>query len=385
MFIKKNPFIFFTKNLTKNEYHDLLSILQNQIKTVYYKNPSLEKNKNDKSNILDKVNKFDKNNLQNEKNKLKCPRCGHDNLNKNGITNNRQRYICKNCRKTFDQKSFSPLSNTKLSLDKWLSYCHFMLKGGTLKYCAQKIDVSIPTSFFMRHKILDILNFSLRNQTFTGVIATDNYNLNESFKGKSSKKNIEEDRFFHNFKHKNWSSCFGWTYRNSNYFVKHPEKYINLIQVKINTAIDKNGHILSRIIENPNFMPYSKEKYQDLFDFFDGKVDKNATLCAFKGAPYPNVALKLNIKFKQARNRMPQKPFSVHHVFMYHKKLSKWLKYFNGVATKYLNNYLSWFSLLFMFKNIKFIDKIQNLFTPFILRNLSLTKKQIQNRIIEFI
>ena len=95
------------------------------------------------------------------KNDLKCPKCGSFDLNKNGKTNKRQRYICKNCRTTFDERSFSPLSNTKLSLDTWLKYCQFMIEGGTIKYCAQKVGVSIPTSFFMRHRILDVINVGM--------------------------------------------------------------------------------------------------------------------------------------------------------------------------------------------------------------------------------
>ena len=45
------------------------------------------------------------------------------------------------------KEAFSPLSNTKLSLDTWLKYCRFMIKGGTIKYCAQQVSISIPTSF----------------------------------------------------------------------------------------------------------------------------------------------------------------------------------------------------------------------------------------------
>ena len=36
----------------------------------------------------------------------------------------------------------------------------------------------------MRHRILDVLNLSLRNQSFEGLVYVDEYHLNESFKGK---------------------------------------------------------------------------------------------------------------------------------------------------------------------------------------------------------
>ena len=366
MYIRKDPIVFSTENLTQKELNSLLPIIQNYIEKIYKKGL-----------------------LSNKENELKCPKCGHIHLNKNGKMNNRQRYICKNCRTTFDERSFTPLSNTKLSLEKWLNYCRFMVEGGTLKYCAQNVGVSIPTSFFMRHRILDMLNLCLRKQTFQGIVYNDEYNLNESFKGKSYKKSAEDDRYFYNFEHDNLYSCVGLVYRNSFRSIKHPENYLNPIQVKINTAMDKNGHILTRIIENPYFMPYSKEIYHDLFAFFNKKVDKNVTLCAFRGASYKQVAIKLNLKFKQASSRLSQSGYSIHHVFMHNRKLSRWLKHFNGVATKYLNNYLSWYTFLFMLQNttqnIKVIDKIRNLFLKFATTNLSATKHEIQNRKIEFI
>ena len=189
MFSKKQPVVFETKNLesmtnclNKDELESLVHIIQSKIKMAYYNKIDLGSDRE----FLDNFPKGQKRDLEilrgKFKNSLKCPKCGHLELNKNGITNNRQRYICKNCRTTFDERSFSPLSNTKLSLDTWLKYCRFMIKGGTIKYCAQQVSISIPTSFFMRHRILDVLNLSLRNQSFEGLVYVDEYHLNESFK-----------------------------------------------------------------------------------------------------------------------------------------------------------------------------------------------------------
>ena len=33
----------------------------------------------------------------------------------------------------------------------------------------------------------------------------------------------------------------------------------------------------------------------------------------------------------------------IQNIRLYHRKLSQWISRFNGVATKYLENYLSWF------------------------------------------
>ena len=261
------------------------------------------------------------------KNDLKCPKCGSFDLNKNGKTNKRQRYICKNCRTTFDERSFSPLSNTKLSLDTWLKYCQFMIEGGTIKYCAQKVGVSIPTSFFMRHRILDVINLSLRDQVFEGIVCTDHCFINESFKGMSPKKDITEDTYFSNFEYEFISHTGGSLFMNKNYFLKDPEKYIKPMQVEINTAIDRNGHVLTRIVENTYFNVFSKEKYQDMLSFFENRVNKNVTICSFMQSTYIHTAKKLNLRFKKAKSRMDSSFYTVKHV----KKLSLYKK--NGLLT----------------------------------------------------
>lgn len=250
------------------------------------------------------------------KNDLKCPKCGSFDLNKNGKTNQRQRYICKNCRTTFDERSFSPLSNTKLSLDTWLKYCQFMIEGGTIKYCAQKVGVSIPTSFFMRHRILDVINLSLRDQVFEGIVCTDHCFINESFKGMSPKKDITEDTYFSNFEYEFISHTGGSLFMNKNYFLKDPEKYIKPMQVEINTAIDRSGHVLTRIVENTYFNVFSKEKYQDMLSFFENRVNKNVTICSFMQSTYIHTAKKLNLRFKKAKSRMDSSFYTVKHVNM---------------------------------------------------------------------
>ena len=374
-----------TNNLTKKELQSLINIIQNKIKMAYYYGIVLGSDDEFLRNFPNDSEKNIEILRGRFKNGLKCPKCGHSKLNKNGKTNNRQRYICKNCRTTFDERSFSPLSNTKLSLDTWIKYCRFMIEGGTIKHCAQKVGVSIPTSFFMRHRILDVLNLSLRNQSFQGIISADEYNLNESFKGKSPKKTIEEDRYFYNFEYEDLSRCVGWTFRNCDYLLKNPQKYLKPVQVKISTAMDRNGHVLTRIVENPPLVSNINRKYQDIVSFFEGKLDKNSTICAFSSGLYREAAFKLNVKFKKARSRMKDLIYSVHHVHMYNHKLSRWLSNFHGVATKYLNNYLSWHAFLFMLQEVTEISRISRLFTEITTINLSVTQKQIQNRKVEFI
>lgn len=49
------------------------------------------------------------------------------------------------------------------------------------------------------------------------------------------------------------------------------------------------------------------------------------------------------------------------HVNSFHSRLKNWMTRFNGVATKYLSDYLAWFRWLEYFKTDKDIIKVRNL------------------------
>ncbi len=372
-----NPSI---KDLDEFKQKKLISMAQTKIEKIY--NLGNYSKFKDHLSIKENINveifqkKF--------KDGLKCPKCGHSKLNKNGITNNRQRFICKKCRITFDERSFSPLSNTKLSLETWSKYCQYMIEGGSIRECAKRASVSVPTSFFMRHRILDILNLTLKNQVFAGLVFADIQFLNESFKGKSINQSIEEEKYFSNFYKNKWTSGKS-IFMNYKPFSKNTVQNIKPTQVMINTAMDTNGHILTRIAEKGPFKPNSGKKSDTMLSFFEDRVSENTTLCAFDGGKYKYVASLLNIKFKKAKSRMREDIYTVNHVFQYNLHLKKWLANFNGVATKYLNNYLSWYTFLSRFKNLTKVNKINDLFMEFSTINLSITKEKIQNRSIELI
>ncbi len=103
MYIRKDPVVFSTENLTQKELSSLLPIIQNYIENTYKKGLLLSENNNPNdinNSINNSINNKQThiNNMmsQNQKNQLKCPKCGDIKLNKNGKMNNRQRYICRN-------------------------------------------------------------------------------------------------------------------------------------------------------------------------------------------------------------------------------------------------------------------------------------------------
>ena len=144
------------KDLNKDELKDLISVAQGVLSGLFSSDEI-------KDNI--KESRFSKG--------YECPKCQCKDVNKNGKSNGRQRYICKRCRCTFDEFTLSPFSSTKLGLDKWLKYCELMILGLSIRQCAEEVGVGVKTSFYMRHRILDVINISLKNDTVEGIVEVD--------------------------------------------------------------------------------------------------------------------------------------------------------------------------------------------------------------------
>ena len=353
-------------NLNIEEMSSLIALAQQKLKNLY--NLGFYDQKEGKDEILE--GRF--------KNGLKCPKCGHSELNKNGKTYGRQRYICKKCRRTFDERTLSPLSNTKLSLEKWLKYCQFMIEGGTIRMCAEEVGVSVPTAFFMRHKILDVINVSLKDETLEGIVETDACYINESFKGSPIYKQFDE-KYFKTFD-KNRVSCLGVHFNRTPGMIPSYNN-IKQSQICINTAIDKKGHILTRIVDNDFGKSNNKIKSKDMVSFFEGKVEKDVTLCVYSWN-YRKVARELDLKLMKVFGQS-NPIYNVKRVFKYNRELREWMRNFNGVATKYLNNYLTWFKFLFISKKYKEFNRIKELFMELATSDLYITQYMIKNRFVE--
>ncbi len=52
--------------------------------------------------------------------------------------------------------------------------------------------------------------------------------------------------------------------------------------------------------------------------------------------------------------------YHIQHINAVHSKLKKWIDRFNGVATKYISNYMYWFKWLELFENDKEAVKVKN-------------------------
>ena len=91
-----------------------------------------------------------------------CPHCGCMHVVRNGHqeSNGKQRYLCRDCGKSFDITSNSIVSGTHKGLDVWERYIACMMQGLSIRKTAEICEIHRNTAFNWRHKICVWQRFS---------------------------------------------------------------------------------------------------------------------------------------------------------------------------------------------------------------------------------
>ena len=157
----------------------------------------------------------------------------------------RQRYLCKDCGKTFTIVTKSFFKNTRISYEQWLKLMECEMIGSSLKETSYQTRLSVTSCFYLRHKLYKALE-EAQAEKLKKDVQLDTTFLDISFKGmkntpkpiKGSKKNPKSESFP---------------------YMKDP-------QVCISTAADESGEILFLI---SGYGGESSAKYQLHIDRYD--------------------------------------------------------------------------------------------------------------------
>lgn len=254
-----------------------------------------------------------------------CPHCNSNKFIKFGKYKGIQRFRCTNaiCKKTFSLKTNTMFSYSKKTLDLWMKYLILMNNRKSLRECSAILKISLATSFFWRHKILNSHNTN-NNNILKNYVEISKIILKENFKGDKSAKYHNKENIF--------IAC-GMDSNNTIISKAISKRTISLDAINKNFSknIDKNA-VLSTYndryfdiyAKNQNIsnIPLSKETILNLIE--QVTINKLA-----------NESCELaNINVKLPNNSIFIHKFSLN--------IKKWLIRFRGVATKYLENYLNW-------------------------------------------
>ncbi len=247
-----------------------------------------------------------------------CPHCGATHIVRHGTyKGGKQRYLCRNCNSTFSDMTNTPMSRTKLP-DKWSPFIECMLKGYSLRKSASIIGVSYVTLFYWRHKLLNALN-EVDNCPFEGIVEMDETFFLHSEKGN---KHIKDRK-----PRKRGGSA--------------KQRGTNSQHVCVLVARDRNKNTYNRIAN------MGRLNMTRLNEMVGSQFNNMNILCTDGLKGYTTFADSKDMDHYEIIEHHTYKGiFHIQNVNSYHSRLKRWIANFNGVSSKYLNNYLAWFKFL---------------------------------------
>lgn len=249
-------------------------------------------------------------------NGLFCPRCGcMENITKFGFKNNHQRFRCKNCGRVFNEITNSALMGTKKDISIWKKYLECMFNNFSIRKSAQICNINQTTAFVWRHKILDALSIKIEKEVkLGGIIEVDETFFNISYKG--SRKLPREAH------HRG---------------TRASKRGISNEQICVPCAVDRNKNSYGKISN------FGRITTQSLKKMFNGKIEKNSIICTDSNSAYRKFSEDNafeHIEIESGKHKCGI--YHINHINSYHSKLKSFLRRFNGVSSKYLNNYIVW-------------------------------------------
>ncbi len=253
---------------------------------------------------------------------LICPHCTSSKIQRWGKRNDLQRYRCKTCNKTFNSLTSTPLARLRRK-GHWLEYSECLKAGLTVRKAAVRCGIHRNTSFKWRHLFLKNI-VSIKAGSLEGIVEADETYFLKSEKG--SKKMLRNPRE-----------------RGG----KAKQRGLSKEQVCVFVSRDRNKNTYDQIFDSFNSSNLSKS--------FLNIISSDALFCSDSKSVYKKFTKDNNLRHGclnlSKGEHVKKEIVHIQNVNSYHSRLKDWINHhFNGVSTKYLENYLSWHRIIDEFK-----------------------------------
>lgn len=259
-----------------------------------------------------------------------CPYCGKKHIVRNGHRKDgTQKYVCTDCGKSFTARTNTISACSRKPLGTWEKYVECMVNKLTLRTAAAECGMAVSTAFAWRHKILDALQNMGNDATLSGIAESDDTYFPVSFKGNHKKsKDFDMGR---PAKKRGGDGI---------------SKGLSDDLVCVPCAVDRKGHSIAKV---SNLGACSSK---DLDNVFGTRIDRGSTFCTDGSKAQKKYAKEHGLDCIQIKGGKSKKGiYHIQHINSYHSRLKSFIRNFNGVSTKYLNNYLVWNNLVNYAKN----------------------------------
>ena len=262
--------------------------------------------------LKENINSLLKNNIYRTRSVECCPSCRGKKYIKFGSYNGIQRYKCKDCRKTFSNTTNSLWSYSKKDINIWIEFVELMIQKKSLRFCAKKLKISITTAFYWRHKILHGLKLDSVPNKLEGNVHINKTIVIENFKGC---RNIP-------------------TIRRSNIWI-------------VAAKGDEDSMLVMPTFRDCwNWNTFDEKIYS--------KIQKGSYIVAYNDR-------YIGVKAKAHNKKIVKEVKKDDRVGYIMANIMEWFAPFKGIATKYLEEYLSFYILFYLDKIFNYIDIISYL------------------------
>lgn len=269
-----------------------------------------------------------------------CPCCEkHAKINKAGFQNNKQRFKCNCCSKTFVYTRGRLNYWSHHGIDVWNKVMIDTLNTAPLRETAADINANIKNVFYMRHKIMVFLEQLVQNDIhlLSGIVEFDETYVNDAYKGRFQ-NSVPTGR------------------KARKHGGKASKRGISSEKICILTASDRNGHEVIKAVGR------AKPTSASILCTLSSKI-RPMSICVNDGVySYDKLIKACDLENRVVSDKSVYTPvYHLNTVNSIHREWKKiWLD-FRGVSTKYLNRYLSLFTFIRLFMGMDSQEQFYNI------------------------
>lgn len=267
-------------------------------------------------------------------NKLYCDKCGsvfyRNGKTKNGV----QKYICSSCKNTISETTNTITHHSKISFDVWRNVIDNLLNGFSLRRIAEENNISLVTSFRLRHKVLFALKTFIENIKLSGEIQSDEKYFSINLKG-TKPENMPR-------------------YSKKRTSTSSPYRGISHHKICVVSSIDENDNLILQITG------LGRCTKQMLENSLGSKLKDAKLIKADSASAYQDFCLKHNLQLQTVPSGFHSDgQINIAEINGVHSQLETWLRKFRGISTRHLQEYLNWFTYIFIMKKRFNLSKIK--------------------------
>lgn len=251
-----------------------------------------------------------------------CPYCSDIRAIRYGHKCGKQRFLCKQCGRTFVTTTNTVMSHSHFDKAVWQEVISDTVQGNAIGYTANRLAINHRTVFDMRHKLLLALQElpEAEQVLLEGVSELDETFVLECCKGKPLPETVERKARKHG--------------------AKAQKRGISNEYVCICTGIQRKGDAYAATVNR------AKPDAEELAGIYTGHIAQDALVLCDGLKSYQSLTAVTGCTIKDCHGLQEEEKgfFNLNTVNGFHSFIKRRYRFYRGVATKYLNRYNVLFS-----------------------------------------